>query len=136
MANFKRKVLHVDGMTRTGCEHRIEKAVNELKGIKEVKAVYYSAKVYLTFDEDVIEIYEIINVIERTGYRVSSGTVASDKSKSNFALLPANKEVGIMKSLKKILDNFLKKIADQNQKQFGNEKLDCCKLDRPKQNNN
>jgi hypothetical protein len=50
-------------------------------------------------------------------------------------LLPEIKEVEIMKSLKKIIDDFLKKLADQNQKQFGNEKLDCCKLDRPKQNN-
>lgn len=136
MTNFKHKVLHVDGMTRSSCEHRIEKAVNELEGIKEVKAVYYSAKIYLTFDEDVIGIYDIIKVIERTGYGVSLGMVESSGINSNFALLPANKEVSIMKSIKKILDNFLKKIADQNQKQFGNEKLDCCKLDRPKKNNN
>jgi len=45
------------------------------------------------------------------------------------------KEIEIMKRIKKIIDDFLKKLADQNQKQFGNEKLDCCKLDRPKQNN-
>ncbi|HYE84469.1 MAG TPA: LDCC motif putative metal-binding protein [Clostridia bacterium] len=38
-----------------------------------------------------------------------------------------------MKSLKQVIDNFLKKLADQNKEQFGNEKLDCCKLDRPKQ---
>lgn len=37
-----------------------------------------------------------------------------------------------MKSLKKIIDNFLKKLASQNKEQFGNERLDCCKLDRPK----
>lgn len=40
-----------------------------------------------------------------------------------------------MKGLKKIIDEFLKKLAAQNKEQFGNEKLDCCKLDRPKQNN-
>ncbi|HYF84446.1 MAG TPA: LDCC motif putative metal-binding protein [Clostridia bacterium] len=36
-----------------------------------------------------------------------------------------------MISFKKMIDNFLKKLAKQNQEQFGNEKLDCCKLDRP-----
>ncbi len=40
-----------------------------------------------------------------------------------------------MTSLKKMIDNFLKKLAKQNQEQFGNEKLDCCKLDRPNTNN-
>ena len=39
-----------------------------------------------------------------------------------------------MKSLKKIIDDFLKRLAAQNKEQFGNEKLDCCKLDRPEQN--
>lgn len=39
----------------------------------------------------------------------------------------------MMKSLKRIMDDFLKKLAKQSQEQFGNEKLDCCTLDRPKQ---
>lgn len=38
-----------------------------------------------------------------------------------------------MKSIKKIIEAFLKKLAAQNKEQFGNERLDCCKLDRPKQ---
>jgi len=37
-----------------------------------------------------------------------------------------------MKSLKKIIDDFLKRLAAQNKEQFGGERLDCCKLDRPK----
>lgn len=39
-----------------------------------------------------------------------------------------------MKSLKKMIGDFLKKLAAQNQEQFGSGKLDCCKLDRPKSN--
>ncbi|MEA4849311.1 MAG: LDCC motif putative metal-binding protein [Clostridiaceae bacterium] len=39
-----------------------------------------------------------------------------------------------MKSLKKMIDDFLKRLAAENKEQFGTEKLDCCKLDRPKQN--
>ncbi|HNR04701.1 MAG TPA: LDCC motif putative metal-binding protein [Bacillota bacterium] len=37
-----------------------------------------------------------------------------------------------MKNLKKIIDDFLKRLAAQNKEQFGSEKLDCCNLDRPK----
>ncbi len=36
------------------------------------------------------------------------------------------------KKLKKLLDDFLKKLAKESEKSFGNERLDCCKLDRPK----
>lgn len=35
-----------------------------------------------------------------------------------------------MKKLKKLLKDFLNKLAKQNQESFGNERLDCCKLDR------
>lgn len=34
--------------------------------------------------------------------------------------------------MKKILKNFLKKIADENKKSFGTKKLDCCDLNKPK----
>lgn len=125
MANIKREVLRVEGMTCSSCELRIEKAINKLEGVKEIKAVYSSSKVYVTFDESVIEIYEIIKEIEKAGYKPSLGIIS----------LPVIKEVNIMKSLKKMINDFLKKLTDQNQEQFGNEKLDCCKLDRPKQNN-
>jgi len=37
----------------------------------------------------------------------------------------------MLKSIKKSIDNFLKKLASESEKSFGNERLDCCKLDRP-----
>lgn len=38
----------------------------------------------------------------------------------------------MLKGIKKKLDAFLKKLANENKKSFGNERLDCCTLDRPK----
>lgn len=38
----------------------------------------------------------------------------------------------MFKALKKMLDNFIKKLAAESEKSFGNERLDCCNLDRPK----
>lgn len=32
--------------------------------------------------------------------------------------------------MKKFLEKFIKKIADQNAKSFGNGKLDCCDLNK------
>ncbi len=40
----------------------------------------------------------------------------------------------MLKSIKKAIDRFLKNLARESEKSFGNERLDCCKLDRPKSN--
>ena len=40
----------------------------------------------------------------------------------------------MLKSIKKALDKFIKKLAQESEKSFGNERLDCCKLDRPNGN--
>lgn len=42
----------------------------------------------------------------------------------------------MLKSIKKAIDRFLKNLAKENEKCFGSERLDCCKLDRPKSNTN
>jgi hypothetical protein len=41
----------------------------------------------------------------------------------------------MFKAIKKIIDKFIGKLAQESQKTFGNEKLDCCTLDRPKSSN-
>ena len=42
----------------------------------------------------------------------------------------------MFKSIKKALDNFIKNLAKESEKEFGNEKLDCCKTGRPKTQDN
>jgi hypothetical protein len=37
----------------------------------------------------------------------------------------------MLKSIKRAIDSFLKKLAKESEKSFGKERLDCCKLDRP-----
>jgi hypothetical protein len=37
----------------------------------------------------------------------------------------------MIKAIKKALDDFIKNLAKESEKSFGNERLDCCKLDRP-----
>lgn len=41
----------------------------------------------------------------------------------------------MFKAIKKVIDKFIGKLAQESQKSFGNEKLDCCTLDRPKSPN-
>lgn len=40
----------------------------------------------------------------------------------------------MLRSIKKVIDRFLKNLARENEKSFGRERLDCCKLDRPNSN--
>lgn len=38
----------------------------------------------------------------------------------------------MFKSIKKAINKFIGNLAKESEKSFGNEKLDCCTLDRPK----
>ncbi len=68
--NIIRRVLHIDGMTCTGCETRIENTLKKLEGIEEVKAIFNSANVYVTYDSKIIRLEGIIEAIEKLNYRV------------------------------------------------------------------
>ncbi len=65
---LKRKILQIEGMTCTSCEMRIENALGKLEGIKDVKAIFSSSNVYITYDVSVIELNRIIEAIEKLGY--------------------------------------------------------------------
>lgn len=38
----------------------------------------------------------------------------------------------MFKAIKDAINKFINKLAQESEKSFGNEKLDCCTLDRPK----
>lgn len=87
-----RKVLQVEGMTCTGCETRIENILKRQDGILDVKAIYSSSNVYVTYDLNIINLNAIIEAVEKLDYKVknkpedSHGTNLSantEKEKSN-----------------------------------------------------
>ncbi len=67
-----RKILQVDGMTCTGCETRIENTLKKLDGVIEVKAIYSSSNVYVTYDLNIINLNNIIEAVEKLDYRVKN----------------------------------------------------------------
>lgn len=76
-----RKVLQVGGMTCTSCEMRIENRLKKLEGVVDVKAIYSSSNVYVTYDANMILLENIIHEIEMLDYTVknkSSGQVGRD----------------------------------------------------------
>jgi len=70
---FVNKTLHINGMTCTSCESRIETRLSKIKGVQSVKADYVSSNVSLTYDENEVDLSSIIVVIEKLDYRVDNG---------------------------------------------------------------
>lgn len=65
-----RKILQIEGMTCTSCEMRIENALKKLGGVMEVKAIFSSSNVYITYDANAIGLEQIIQTIEKLDYTV------------------------------------------------------------------
>lgn len=65
-----RKVLQIEGMTCSNCEVIIENALSKIDGIIEIKAKYKSSTVYITYDDNLISLNQIIDHIENIGYEV------------------------------------------------------------------
>ncbi|RDU22015.1 urease accessory protein UreH domain-containing protein [Anaerosacchariphilus polymeriproducens] len=68
--NIKNELLQIEGMTCINCEHRIETALKNTKGIVNAKADYTKNTVYVTYDANVINLNNIRKVIEDAGYQI------------------------------------------------------------------
>lgn len=67
-------ILQIEGMTCAGCEHRIEKALNDIDGVVKVKAIYSSSNVYVKYDANITSLNVIISAVERLDYKVRNKT--------------------------------------------------------------
>lgn len=95
-----KKVLQIGGMTCTSCEMRIENKLKQLEGVSEVKAIYSSSNVYVTYDADLIRLDVIIEAIEKLDYEVKNGPthqaiVDGNKTKNDSEKIPLKQYVGI-----------------------------------------
>jgi sulfite exporter TauE/SafE/copper chaperone CopZ len=66
------KIIQVEGMTCTSCERRIESSLQKLNGMENVKAIYSSSNVYVTYDPNLINLNAIIKEIEKLDYKVKN----------------------------------------------------------------
>jgi len=69
-AKVLRCELKVEGMFCSSCELRIEQALYKLDGIINVEASYSGSVVRIAYDQDVIQLPEIVAAIEAEDYRV------------------------------------------------------------------
>ncbi len=66
-----RKTLNVEGMSCSGCENKIERALNKTDGVKKVRASSARAHVYVEYEEDKVNINKIRDKIEALDYKVT-----------------------------------------------------------------
>lgn len=76
-----KKVLQIDGMTCTSCEMRIENTLKKIDGVIDVKAIFSSSNVYITYDANLIGLDNIIGVIEGLDYTVKNKPGKTNVSK-------------------------------------------------------
>jgi sulfite exporter TauE/SafE/copper chaperone CopZ len=69
-SNMIKKTLYIDNMTCVNCENIIERSLTGKPGIEDVNASYSNGTVTFTYDEDVITIPEIEEIIKKEGYHV------------------------------------------------------------------
>ncbi len=68
---MKQLELKVSGMTCTGCEQRIAKALSRLQGVVRSTANHQTGQVRVVFDTARTSEKAILSAIEQTGYEVS-----------------------------------------------------------------
>ncbi len=79
-----RAVLKVSGMTCVNCAKAIEVSLKKLKGVQEVYVSFELGRVVVEFNEELLDLESIKQVIESLGYKVES---AKGKEKNLEVLL-------------------------------------------------
>ncbi|MBE0515928.1 MAG: copper-translocating P-type ATPase [Methanophagales archaeon] len=66
----KKVVLQIGGMDCPGCAATIERTLSRLKGVSNPAVNFATRKASLEYDPERVELKEIINAVERIGYKV------------------------------------------------------------------
>jgi copper chaperone CopZ len=73
--NLDSVTFDVEGMTCTGCENAVKRAVGSLDGVAGVEASHESGKTTVHFDRTLADDQAVRSMIESAGYRV----IAADR---------------------------------------------------------
>jgi len=65
--------LPVKGMSCSGCENAVTRAVGGLAGVTQVRASHTAAQVVVTYDPSLVSLGDITAKIGRLGYAVEVG---------------------------------------------------------------
>lgn len=85
MASMKVKTLYIDGMSCINCERKIENKLSKLKGVIDVDVSYNRGTAQISYDEEIIELEEIENMIEKLDYFVRKTKAVEKRSKQKVS---------------------------------------------------
>lgn len=89
-STIRNSLLKVTNMTCAHCESAIENELLKNEGILSVNAKYSSGKVQIVYDENIILLSKIIEIIEETGYHVQNEKQSGETGAKNS---PSKSEV-------------------------------------------
>jgi len=72
--------LQVEGMTCTGCEQRLGKALRRVDGVREATADHRTGQVRVCFDPAVTDRAALADQVDNAGYSVTGDTSATEES--------------------------------------------------------
>lgn len=70
MENKRKEIFSAHGMSCAGCEAMIEKALQDLEGILEVKASFAKNLVFVTYDPEKIGFDKMRSAVQKAGYTI------------------------------------------------------------------
>jgi len=66
--SIKKRNIHVEGMSCSGCERRVINALSHFEGVKKVMA-RKSGRVYVEYDLNKLDLFKIEKILEEIDYR-------------------------------------------------------------------
>lgn len=71
----------INGMTCTGCEHSVNYALNDSKGVLEASSSYESGTASVKFDQSKVSVDELATAVEEaTGYKVTEKKIIQEET--------------------------------------------------------
>jgi copper chaperone CopZ len=70
MSKIVREKIKIDGMHCTSCAMTIDFDLEDLEGVKSSKTNYAKQESEVEFDEEKIKLSQILEQIQKTGYKV------------------------------------------------------------------
>jgi len=75
MIKMKKAVFILETLTCPTCVPQIENTLEKVEGVEGIKIMFYSERVRILFDPEVVHVSEIKESIEKIGYPVLSKRV-------------------------------------------------------------
>jgi len=67
-------VIHVEGMHCHSCEKLIQRAVNQVEGVREVEVDFNSGLASVLFDSSLANVRQLVQAIQSAGYQTGNFT--------------------------------------------------------------